>query len=241
MVYIKDSRLWKTFKRELHSVSWWPSTTTRQSGGGVATFTRNDLKTLEIKMDLMITIEVVAIKIDIQEKVLAIINICVPPHCTTKNAAQEINRIFQYVKLNSNWTHCTVIGDFNAPHLFFIFNDHESPYLTNTGTALSPYERELLKTMNTNIYEHIYGVGTRFAYEIRHSPIIMKIIDVYALPILEHCSIIWNRNAVLQTKLIERIQHKACRLALRTPYRNDHPNYQDYPTRIRNLQRNTLQ
>lgn len=85
----------------------------------------------------------------------------------------------------------------------------------------------------------IYGLGYHFCKEIHYPEMILTIIDTYVTPILEYCSIVWNRNVVDLQKHIENINHKATRLALGTSYRPHQGNYVDFETRLLWLKRNT--
>lgn len=92
----------------------------------------------------------------------------------------------------------------------------------------------------TSPVKSIYGLGYRFVKEINCPQLILRIFDTYAVPILEYCSLIWNRNLIGVAHQIEQIHHKVTRLALGTPYRTDAIGYKPFPERVRALNRNTL-
>lgn len=78
----------------------------------------------------------------------------------------------------------------------------------------------------------IYGLAFRFVREMRCQKLILTIFDVYAAPILEYCSFIWDRNLTGISHRIEQIHHHITRIALGTPYRTDFPGYKSFPVRV---------
>lgn len=82
----------------------------------------------------------------------------------------------------------------------------------------------------------ITAMAYRLATELNMPMMTLKINQIYLKPIIVYASTVWNQDRrTINTKL-EKSLHSASRTALRTPYRNDYPNYVPFEERMNTLQ-----
>lgn len=87
----------------------------------------------------------------------------------------------------------------------------------------------------------MYGAAYRFAKELGNIGILMRIINIYVLPVIEYGSVIWNQNRIGHNKKLERILHMASRATLSAPFDVRHPNYINFNTRMHRLRQLTFE
>lgn len=80
-----------------------------------------------------------------------------------------------------------------------------------------------------------YGMGYRFAADLRSPCLIIKIQNTYITPIIVYCSMVWSRKRISANKRLERLLHMASRMALRAPYHHDDINYVNFNDRLATL------
>lgn len=89
--------------------------------------------------------------------------------------------------------------------------------------------------MLANKASRITAMAYKFAKEISMPSINMKIIQTYLVPILEYASVVWYPTKTRNIKALEKSLQYATRAQLKSPYRNDHPEYKSYPDRLAEL------
>lgn len=81
----------------------------------------------------------------------------------------------------------------------------------------------------------MYGAAYRFAKEIKHFRMVMRIIQIYVQPIVEYASIVWDQDRIGHNTRLEKILHMASRTSLGAPFDVRHQSYINFNQRMAKL------
>lgn len=85
-------------------------------------------------------------------------------------------------------------------------------------------------------FNKLYGIGQRFAKDVKYPMIMAKIINTYITPVVEYCSLVWSQNRTMSERRFERPLHYGTRAALRVPFHHEDENYIRFEERMNILQ-----